>query len=142
MGFKQTWNSDTIDSMIESIERLEVERDAYFTQMEDFSVQARRLQEECDALAAHVERLHEIIEPFLFLAEDEDIAEARSVMADSPTTSLARLKAQWQAEALEAVAGRIRSDARNAMHGHALHQAASVLDEEAAELRRQAEEAG
>ena len=59
---------------------------------------------ERDALAAHVERLTSVADKLSTVAPeylDHLAADAHLVLRDAPTTSLARLKAQWQAEALE-----------------------------------------
>lgn len=57
----------------------------------------RKLEQERDAMAAHVERLEDIIERSTLA----DSPAAESALEDTPETSLARLKAQWQAEELE-----------------------------------------
>jgi len=53
---------------------------------------------------------------------------------EAPTTSLARLKAEWQAEALESVAGRYGHNEEYPQY--CMH---CILEVEAAELRRQAD---
>lgn len=56
------------------------------------------------------------------------------VREDAPTTSLARLKAEWQAEWLEAITDDMRSKSKELA-------TIGVLDALAAKRRRQAEEA-
>lgn len=74
--------------------------------MNDYKAELEAVKDERDALAAH---LHQIRHAFnrYDLADycsDEEIAaegELYDLMEQPPTTTLARLKAQWQAEALD-----------------------------------------
>lgn len=67
----------------------------------------KKIKEERDALAAHVERMKHlldgVIESDLNGAHEWDAAVAKW-LKEAPETSLDHLKAQWQAEALEEVA--------------------------------------
>lgn len=94
------------------IDELEAERDAMERRARAYEKGSAKLQEErdalareWDALAAHVERQNSVI--FDTLTADEGNLEdapfdlARDVYNESPTTSLARLIAKKQAEALE-----------------------------------------
>ena len=67
-------------------------------------IEIRRLKAERDALAAHVERLRDDLQEYHDQYGDDPIArkyDMGAVLQETPSTSLARLKAQWQAEALE-----------------------------------------
>lgn len=94
--------------------------------------QLQELREERDALAAHVERLEDIIERSTLA----DSPAAESALEDTPETSLARIKALWMAEGAQRAADSIRYD----YDGH-IHQdrIAEHVDDVALELRRQAE---
>lgn len=97
-----------------------------------------KLREERDKLAAHVERLQQELRrclPLLhchFPTTDKDAAykDAVACLKDNPETSLARLKAQWQAEILWEFT-----------HGSKIMPAKLYLEmsDRAKKLRRQAE---
>lgn len=67
----------------------------------------RQVAAELDALAAHVDRLFETFNRIAIEGEDgmyspRELEDALcAIFSDTPTTSLARLKAGWQAAALE-----------------------------------------
>lgn len=134
------------------MERLRAERDALAVRLEQAHA-AKTHAEEAelaaaqeldevkaarDALAAHVDRLREVLriptnQYDLWTQDggfDRWIAIALETLDDeSPTISLAHLKAEWQAEALEKLADRIGWE-----------HLAEPLREEAGRIRRQAEE--
>lgn len=85
------------------------------------------LRAERDALAAHVERLEDII---------EYSPAAESAQEDTPENSLARLKAQWMAEGAQRAADSIRYDYEGHIHQDRI---ADYVDDVALELRQQAE---
>lgn len=104
------------------------------------------LQAERDALAAHLDRIKSI------LGKGVDVVErsgelAWSVCPDEvsewensePAVSLARLKAQWQAEAMEESARAFKAAPLKGECRRWHHVAAGTLEWEAAKLRRQAE---
>ncbi len=74
----------------------------------DVSPSWQELKDERDALSAHVERLREALienKKLVYIKEGMKIEQARihaetAVPRMDPTTSLARLKAEWQAEVL------------------------------------------
>ena len=72
--------------------------------------EVERIKSERDALAAHIERLRESAHKICDEFDDTCglTQELRFTLAETPSTSLARLKAQWQAEALSEAASRIR----------------------------------
>jgi len=105
----------------------------------------RQVAAESDALAAHVERLHMawvdakrcvsvVAFPALYRVEQyqhlakRSIEKLESVVSDTPTTSLARLKAQAKAEAFENLAN---------YEGHWTQRDMEAI---ASDYRRQAEE--
>lgn len=98
----------------------------------------QELKAERDALAAHVERFESTITEV-----GEDCAQFGNIqdgtwnkidaaLESSPATSLARLKAEWQAEALDEVASLVERTGILANFG--------TLRMKAKELRRKAEE--
>src|SRR5690554_4401251 len=109
---------------------------------------------EYEALAAHVERLNEYAKACAnelaalidkhnvqsdsdgsWLYDHQTPYELMQVVLSTPESSLAHLKAEWQAEALESVAGRYGHNEEYPQY--CMH---CILEVEAAELRRQAEE--
>lgn len=71
----------------------------------DLEWQREKVERERDALAAHAERQSKIIFDALAAIEDGDVnaapfGEARAAHNETPMTSLARLKARWQADVL------------------------------------------
>src|SRR5690554_3381741 len=102
---------------------------------DDGSVQedvlALKVPEIVEALVAHVERLRKAaLDAIPYLPGGEIKAELRDAYDDTPETSLARLKAKWQAEVLD--------DAAEAFEIEGCHiAAAQALRCSATELRRQ-----
>jgi hypothetical protein len=117
--------SDWLNS--ENAERaaLEAERDEYKRAAEHYVPVAH-------ALAAHLDKFYSLIGQSH--SDDEDFGLiVRELINQSPATSLARVKAQGQAEALD--------DAAEAFELEGCHiAAAQALRRSATELRRQAEE--
>jgi hypothetical protein len=110
---------------------------------------AARMQGQRDALAAHVERLRfTLIDakrcvavtayPTLYIASQykglakQAMRRIEEVGREAPATSLTRLKAQWQAEALESLASEL------ARHGHS--DAAQTARIRGIQLRQRAQE--
>ena len=85
------------EALIEELERAKEERDEAFAKGKQAFDDLRRVEAERDALAAHVERLEDIIERSTLA----DSPAAESALEDTPETSLARLKAGWQTAAVE-----------------------------------------
>ncbi|MGM0927571.1 MAG: hypothetical protein ACQEXC_14290 [Pseudomonadota bacterium] len=101
------------------------------------------IEKERDALAAHVRRLHSALEAAVESPElggGEWYAGAVSVMSDAPATSLARHKAEWQAEALERYSRIITEEWIDKGESYGLRTASGQALIQATELRRQAEE--
>jgi len=90
--------------------------------------------DEHEALAAHVERLEAVFRRGFESGDEHDLdaweVEAKIVLAEPPTTSLARLKAEWQADQAEQI--------REMCEGLTGSQIRSALDGLLAGLRRQA----
>src|SRR5690554_791851 len=87
---------------------------------------------ERDTLAAHVERMRDVWQRLhLRSPVHVEVLKAYShVMRDTPTTSLARLRAEWQAEALERLKTRYCKEKGSLF---------ALVDDEIEQLRRQAE---
>lgn len=85
------------------------------------------------ALAAHVDQA-----AFIIALGDTDVERRRAWMKSKPANTLTKRDLIKQAEALEGVEALIKADARNEMHGYALHLAAGIVSANAAELRQQA----
>ncbi|RUR48840.1 hypothetical protein [Vreelandella populi] len=66
-----------------------------------------KAEEREQALAAHVDVLRDALNPYAELedVEGEGASVAKNALAEAPSTSLDRLKAMWQAEAMRHVAG-------------------------------------
>lgn len=134
-----------LERLREDRERLREERDAYQDMAQCMSSDLTSMGEERDALAAHVERLEKVLFDTYAAIEDGDPSAipydaARAAHNDTPTTSLARLKAEWQAEGIEEVAMDVQAD-----YGHHTQYSVSLLaagiEGYAHAKRRQAEEA-
>lgn len=98
------------------------------------------LEQERDALAAHVERLSKAaFDAIHYLPGGKNKAELMDAYDDTPETNLSRLKAQWQAEALESC----ENNAETSFMPYLGREEQVVLMDDilkvAAELRRQAE---
>src|SRR5690554_4888097 len=93
---------------------------------------------ERDTLAAHVERMRDVWQRLhLRSPVHVEVLKAYShVMRDTPTASLARLKAEWQADALEGCAKGVAA----CKPGATPRGISIAIKMEAAELRRQAED--
>lgn len=94
---------------LERLKEVEAERDVA---RRDYDVMYRFYlgeEERADALAAHVERMTELLERGMLPSGCIEVFEydVERAIKDTPETSLARLKPQWQAEALEDFASRI-----------------------------------
>lgn len=114
------------------------ERDAYRT-AEEYQIALRqKLEEERDSLAAHVERI-KAEESRAYKGGLSMPGLLHDIIYESPTISLVSRDLLKRAEVLEAVAAMIKSDATNAMHGYAMHRAASIALSNAALIRQQAE---
>lgn len=104
---------------------------------------AKKIQAERDALAAHVERLRGLWVEFNDWDHGDLDGVARRIyeaMDEAPTTSLARLKALWQAEAIEEEVALMRLLSQPTDAGvAAVQHVAAVLCDRAATRRRQAE---
>lgn len=100
--------------------------------------------EKQQALAAHVELFVEFVKyVHKSVKQNGEYAplitqEMDELLKATPTTSLARRDLIKQAEALEDVEALIKADARNEMHGYALHLAAGIVSTNALALRQQA----
>ncbi|WP_299310693.1 hypothetical protein [uncultured Halomonas sp.] len=113
---------------IRRMAELEAERDAALEQVIYWRERAVGAEAERDALTAHVERLRESIMPGSHDSVGERLLAVGRALAQSPTTSLARLKAEWQADAVSEFASRY-------LGGHE-QELAEIY---AGKLRRQAE---
>ena len=109
---------------------------------DDGSVQddvlALKVPELVEALSAHVEKGSRIVHEWA-LGAFGDVAAAQQLgewLHTAPTTSLARLKAQWQAKGAQLTADSIRYEYEGEIHQDRI---ADHADEVADELRRQAE---
>ena len=151
---------------IRRMAELEAERDAALEQVIYWRERAVDAEAERDALAAHIgriagykdrleakglmpARLAGVIEeaPATSLARMRDeraqaiqqaVKQARREWAREDADAIARLKAQWQAEAMQATADAIRYEYEGEVHRDRI---ADYADDMADELRRQAEEA-
>ncbi len=108
---------------------------------EEWEALAYRYQAERDALAAHVERLREALRLAkinLAYSEDGFAPQYRNIcrkaLEATPQASLAHLKAEWQAEALENLAAEFREAWPHHNGKHAWIIGAGV------QIRRQAKE--
>ncbi|NWO11777.1 hypothetical protein HLV40_15405 [Chromohalobacter salexigens] len=88
-------------------------------------------RERGDALAAHVELLHREGDALAYGLHPSDRDDWDGLKADAPESSLARLKAQWQAEMLEVAKSKVIEDP----HGDPI----AKLEYMAYRMRRQAE---
>lgn len=118
--------------------------------LEDAQASMVDAEAERDALAAHVGRLHRLLDelpdvmpvtPHLPMARVKgDYLERVDVaVSDAPSYSLARLKAQWQADALENHAKAISRD-NDSDDMISVEDVHDMLLADASKLRRQAEE--
>ncbi len=120
-----------------SWQELKDERDAMERRARAFEAGAKKLQDERDALAAHVEALHSHIKNAEELHPATWAVRGMKLMQETPTASLVRLKAQWQADALE-LAGEALPESDCHCSQWLYDMARDRLD---AEKRRQAKEA-
>lgn len=130
----------------EKADELEEELAYAHAQREDAQRIAHAALDERDALAAHVERWHGVYVDLTnsmmtfdgvthYVADNAMMRRFDEIDESSPTTFLARLKAEWQAEALDTLATRSRYDE---VYGEQVVPA-DELKKEAGLLRRQAE---
>src|SRR5690554_2941340 len=117
-------------SLLRELEELQAERDAAVEQVVYWR-ELEKVKAELEALDAQLERVKDIIHRDNSATRFSEIV---AVMAEKPATSLARLKAEWQAKALESVAGRYGHNEEYPQY--CMH---CILEVEAAELRRQAD---
>ncbi|MDT8895441.1 hypothetical protein RSO41_12320 [Halomonas sp. I1] len=130
--------ASTIIALIARLREAERGRDAYEDMAHGMSADLTTMGEERDALAAHVERLTSALvkidtdlEGRNFLEDSSLRDTCREALADTPTNSLARLKARWQVEVLQHMLGRARRNGDRAVVD-------AVEESIAIELRRQA----
>ena len=132
-----------MERLRKELEAAQAERDALASRV-DF------LNQQNSALVAHVERLHNALGPKLLDWIDCGMAtnnrhkeawarelrnELHQALVETPTTSLDRLKAEWQAEAMEGWLEQMRY-----MEGLNTFDCMESAELYAEELRRQAEE--
>ena len=122
--------------------KAEAERDALSRDLDAERYHRQAVERSEQAMAAYMERLHTAwrqYEDSEYCSENEIKAEEQlyALMEEDPATSLARLKAEWQADALEALAGAIYSAPLKGECERWMGVAAMAMRHEAENLRRQ-----
>lgn len=108
-----TTEKEHILGLCKVLEQVGAERDAYNDMAHGMSSDLDSVGAERDALAAHVERMRQIAEQAFRELDDDPCPTAHEIFqvaVSSPETSLARLIAEKQAEALDDLRNELMSD--------------------------------